>query len=368
VNKPRKRRAQDVLDPLLEQGQTDIIGDNQKFRDQGGPIDPSEISNWAKGDGLPTSAREQVPLGQRNLTWNSLYNQIKNNEFVYTTDLAYQVGYLAQVQKDGLPPEIIQEVFLLPSSTSAVFRRRPKDPGANLIGTYNLLSRTEVISNEIANLTDDRIRSLKLEMYRKGLYKSPNDADMSLRMGSIPDEAFKVGLANIYRDTSLENFRRAKLGRKNLFDIDDYLTRIPESPTSTTQVVTSVPSPGDADTILRRQYQDYVGRAPNKKEFEAFRNSVRSAASSRPTVTTTTMGEPILGEGVADASAFRQEGFSGGDLSEMALAEARKNPESAPYQKATKYFDTFLSALPPATGLEVGGADLEQLLASGGAG
>lgn len=364
-----RRRVKKELDPILEGVQSDILGPGGSMT-----MDNSWILDIAAEEGvtpaqkrdLPrvTEAREMV-RPPTNITWNQLLDRINNSGLVSTTDEITRIGYLSTVEKDGVIPGIIEEVFLLPTPQYSRYDTREKE---KLPGTYELHGRTDVVGKLIPRLSDDKIKSLKLEMYRKGLYRSPADADASLRMGAIPDEAFKTTLATVYRDVSLENFRRASLGRKELLDVNDYIAMIPQQPMTATETRTSVPSPGTSDEALRNQYLEYVGRAPSKKEFEAFRNSVRLAAGSRPTVTTTTFGEPVLGQGISDASSFTQEGFQGADISQMARQAARTNPESAPYQKATKYFDTFLSALPPAAGVEVGGADLEQLLASGGAG
>ena len=261
------------------------------------------------------------------------------------------IGYLSFARQDGGPTGIVEEQYLIPSRSG--------------MGS-SLLDRNEVISQIVSNLTATQIKALKVDFYKKGLYSSAAAADLSLRSDALPDENFRQVYQDITRQASLYNYSQATQGKSNFLSPEDYINLITEVPTTSTITEVSIPGEEDADAVLRRQYQEYVGRAPNQRELAAFRASVQSAASRRPSTVTTTAGEPTPGLGVGDASRVTREGFTANTIGEMAREAARANPESAPYQQATKYFDAFLDALPPVRGLEVQGANLEELLTQGG--
>ena len=351
-----------------------VIADLQES--QGTPADINNFVNENRptrnleittGDNDEAEAR--ATLNRRYLTFEQIRQAILNGGLVATIDDNYNIAYLTSIATGGdreRPPGIIEEIFLLPAKRKSIDGRLVAGP---LVGEIDQLGRSTITTSIIPDLTSSEISNLKLLMYRKGMFSSDNAALRSLRSGSLPDPDFRSTLAGLYRETSMENFRLIAQGQKTILDVEDYLNLIEDDagPSGTTSSTVSVFSPGDIDSELRKQYQNYVGRAPNQTEFEAFRNAVRSSSQRMPTVTTTTPGQVTAG-GNATETTFRQEGFGGGDLSEMAIAAARANPQSAQYQKATKYFDAFLDALPPVEGLELQGADLQGLLAAGRAG
>lgn len=291
----------------------------------------------------------QVP--QDNLPFSVIDNMIRGGQLMNATQEITNIGYLSFARQDGGPTGIVEEQYLIPSRSG--------------MGS-SLLDRNEVISQIVSNLTATQIKALKVDFYKKGLYSSAAAADLSLRSDALPDENFRQVYQDITRQASLYNYSQATQGKSNFLSPEDYISLITEVPTTSTSTETTIPGREDADAVLREQYQEYVGRAPSQRELAAFRASVESAARRRPTITTTTVGEPTPGLGLGDGSSFRQTGFTSKSVSEMAREAARANPESAPYQQATKYFDAFLDALPPVRGLEVQGANLEELLTQGG--
>lgn len=301
--------------------------------------------------GTTTGGQGRVVAPQpprNNISFSEIVRDIKSNQLMSATEAITNIGYLSRA---GAEPGIVEEVYLIPSLTG--------------MGS-SLLNKNQIISERVSGLTPGQIKSLKIDFFRKGLYSSDSAADLSLRSGALPDENFRQIYQDLTRQASLYNYSQATKNKSNFLSPEDYINLITEVPTRSTSTEITIPGREDADAVLRAQYQEYVGRAPNQKELAAFRASVESAASRRPTITTTTAGEPTPGLGVGDGSSFRQTGFTANTIGEMAREAARANPESAPYQKATKYFDTFLESLPAARGLEVQGTDLQELLTQGG--
>lgn len=323
----------------------DFLEENPEYFSTSGGV---QVAGRTVGGGTRTVG-PQIP--EDNIPFSVIDNMIKGGQLMNATQEITNIGYLSKAAQGGGPTGIVEEQYLIPSRSG--------------MGS-SLLDRNEVISQIVSNLTANQIKALKIDFYKKGLYSSQTAADLSLRSGALPDESFRQVYQDVTRQASLYNYSQATQGKSNFLSPEDYINLITEVPTTSTITEVSIPGEEDADAVLRRQYQEYVGRAPNQKELAAFRASVQSAASRRPSTVTTTAGEPTPGLGVGDASRVTREGFTANTIGEMAREAARANPESAPYQKATKYFDTFLESLPAARGLEIQGANLEELLTQGG--
>lgn len=337
------------LPPGVAAAQQDVIESDPNFIEN--TPEYLATSGGVEVAGNVTGGRERIvaPMPPRNnVSFSEIVRDIKNNQLMSATEAITNIGYLSRVTND---PNITEEVYLIPSLTG--------------MGS-SLLNKNQIISERVSGLNPSQIKSLKADFFRKGLYPSDSAADLSLRSGALPDENFRQIYQDLTRQASLYNYSQATKNKPNFLSPEDYMNLITEVPTRSTSTETTIPGREDTDAILRGQYQEYVGRAPSKKELAAFRASVESAARRRPTITTTTAGEPIPGLGLGDGSSFRQTGFTADSIGEMAREAARANPESAPYQQATKYFDAFLDALPPVRGLEVQGADLQELLTQGG--
>lgn len=349
----KEKKEQNQLPPEVAQAQAGVMSTDPDFLRQ----NPNYFATSGGVDvaGQKTGNERVVgPQIPATISFTNLSNMIKGGQLMNATDQINQIGYLALARGGGVEPTgIIEEQFIVPSASGF---------------GYTLVDKNELISSRLSNLSLSQIKALKVDFYRKGLYSSNAAADLSLRAGSMLDEDFRQVYQNYARQASLENFARATRGNSDLLTPEDFIGAISDIPLTQTETQVSIPGAEDTDAVLRQRYEEYVGRAPNKKELDAFRASVTSVARTRPTVTTVTRGEATPGLGIGGISGYRQSGFTENTLREMARTAARENPESAPYQQATKYFDTFLSSLPAARGLEASGVNLEELLASGGVG
>lgn len=204
--------------------------------------------------------------------------------------------------------------------------------------------------------TEDKVLSLKTRLFSAGYLKNPDSLRRQGFDADGQDAAYKAFL-----DLSSKNFSVAMAGGRSLLNIEEYLNTAEGKQQAQARSSIYLPSAAESEYNLLNYYQEYVGRAPSRREIEAFTQAVAAEARSRPQVTTTTPGKLTETGELSPTSEVTTGGFGREDLMLMARREAMEDPQSGPYRMASKYFDAFLDIIGTPQGTQTP-TDIGQLL------
>lgn len=204
--------------------------------------------------------------------------------------------------------------------------------------------------------TPEKQLQLKARLFNAGYLRDPN----ALKRDGF--DALTLDAAVLaFGDLSSRNYDIARSGGRSLLNLESYLNTAQGQRQATTTTTTFLPSSAQSEGALIDYYKEYVGRAPSRRETEAFVNAVSAAASRTPTTATTTPGFVSEAGEIQEKSEVVKRGFSESDIALMARTEAMEDPESGPYRMASKYFDSFLGIIGTPQGTQTP-TDIGQLL------
>jgi hypothetical protein len=204
--------------------------------------------------------------------------------------------------------------------------------------------------------TEDKVLGLKAKLFNAGYLKNPD----SLRRQGFDMDGVDAAYA-AFLDLSSKNLSVARAGSRSLLNIEDYLNTAEGKQQAEIRSRLYLPTPAESEASLLSYYQEYVGRAPSRREVEAFTQAVMAEARKRPEVTTITPGKFMESGEMSPTSEVTTGGFDKKDLPLMARREAMADPESGPYRMASKYFDAFLDVIGTPQGMGTK-TDISQLL------
>lgn len=191
------------------------------------------------------------------------------------------------------------------------------------------------------------------------------DQEMLIKAGLLSPSATQLGVADtgyttamldLARQVSFTNLSYYNSDKANLkpVTLNGYLNDLTKgfkernttTGTSTDLDVFSI-SKGDAAVLLEEFYAEAVGRRPNPKEVDAFRNAVNRAAKKDPTktVTSRTTFTDMAGNQSSSSTSTNKEGFGVNDARMAGREQAEADPYSKGFLTSTKYFDVLVRSL-----------------------
>lgn len=204
--------------------------------------------------------------------------------------------------------------------------------------------------------TSEKQLQLKAKLFNSGYLRDPN----ALKRDGFDSLTLDAAIL-AFGDLSSRNYDIARAGGRSLLNLESYLNTAQGQRQAVTTTSTFLPSAAQSEGTLIDFYKEYVGRAPNRRETEAFINAVNTAASRNPTTKTVTPGFVSETGEIQQPSEVQRVGFDREDISLMARKEAMEDPESGPYRMASKYFDAFLDIIGTPQGTQTP-TDIGQLL------
>lgn len=192
--------------------------------------------------------------------------------------------------------------------------------------------------------TPEYVSALGLSLYRAGLISNPQSYDQvqTFWNKAVEDAALKYSAGQL---VTPEEMIALKLhvsslatsgGRGGLGGAGGKRTD--------TSTSISIPSPQDAEALVKNIYQQAVGRDPNKQELARYTSLVVGIAKSSPSTSTSTTSTDASGNSKSSTSTTNR-GVTSAGMQQAVMDKLQASPEYGAYQAATTYYNAMLQAI-----------------------
>lgn len=242
-----------------------------------------------------------------------------------------------QVSLGGARPSVGNPMAWMGQVVTPGLDASDRRSGASRVDTTMTVDEAVARFNDPAYFSAHDIAQLGATLYRAGIISNPGDYDaiQAQWARAVQDAALAYTVAGrkITPMQMLSNKVALRAGAGGAGGA---------SRTDTTTSY-SIPSPQDAEALVKNVFQQAVGRDPTKHELAKYSTMIVGIAKSQPSTSTTTSTSD--GSNTKSTTTSTNRGVTSAGLSQSILDKVQADPEYGAYQAATTYFNAMLKAI-----------------------